>query len=274
MKTPISYYGGKQNLIREILPLIPSHKQYVEPFIGGAAVLFAKRPSEHEVINDFDNRLITFWKVLKYDFHSLQSRIRDTLHSESQYKESKHILKNMSEYSDLDIAWAYWVNTQMAFSFKLLGGFAFEQTDGRVKLALNKKIQFTDRLRQRLQKVEIFNRDAIDLIKRKDSKNTFFYLDPPYAESDCGTYDKLKEVYYRLLDLLPSLKGKWLMSSYPSQQLTDLRKECGWHHKDIDQNLSVSGKHTIGKRKVECLTYNYELNCKQQSIFDVIREVS
>jgi DNA adenine methylase len=230
-------------------------------------MIFAKKPSEHEVINDFDNRLITFWKVLQSDFYALQSKIQNTLHSEKQYKDSKHILKNMDDFSDLDIAWAYWVNTQMAFSFKLLGGFAFEQTDGRSKLAHNKKIAFKDVLQKRLHKVEIFNRDAIDLIKRKDCSTNFIYLDPPYAESDCGTYNKLKDVYYRLLDLLPTLKSQWLMSSYPSDQLTTLRAEYGWNSKDIVQNLSVSGKHTLGKTKTECLTWNYNLNITQTSLF-------
>ena len=38
MKTPISYYGGKQTLLKHILPLIPNHKLYTEAFCGGAAV--------------------------------------------------------------------------------------------------------------------------------------------------------------------------------------------------------------------------------------------
>lgn len=38
MKTPISYYGGKQKLISKILPLLPEHTLYTEPFIGGGAV--------------------------------------------------------------------------------------------------------------------------------------------------------------------------------------------------------------------------------------------
>ncbi len=38
MKTPITYYGGKQTLLRHILPLIPDHVSYTEAFAGGAAV--------------------------------------------------------------------------------------------------------------------------------------------------------------------------------------------------------------------------------------------
>lgn len=42
MKTPIAYYGGKQNLVSEILPLFPEHIQYVEPFTGGGRTVFFK----------------------------------------------------------------------------------------------------------------------------------------------------------------------------------------------------------------------------------------
>lgn len=54
MRTPISYYGGKQTMLKHILPLIPRHRIYTEAFCGGAAVLFAKRPAEAEVINDIN----------------------------------------------------------------------------------------------------------------------------------------------------------------------------------------------------------------------------
>ena len=37
MKTPITYYGGKQGMLKDILPLIPEHNTYTEAFAGGAA---------------------------------------------------------------------------------------------------------------------------------------------------------------------------------------------------------------------------------------------
>ena len=68
MKTPITYYGGKQQMLNVILPKIPQHKLYVEPFFGGGAVFFAKAPSEAEIVNDINHRLVTFYRALKYDF--------------------------------------------------------------------------------------------------------------------------------------------------------------------------------------------------------------
>ncbi len=81
LKTPISYYGGKQKLATKIISSIPNHTLYCEPFLGGAAVFFAKQPSEIEVLNDVNKQLINFYKIVRDDFVSLEKEIRITLHS-------------------------------------------------------------------------------------------------------------------------------------------------------------------------------------------------
>lgn len=45
MKTPITYYGGKQKMLIHIMPLIPPHNIYTEAFCGGCALFFAKEPA-------------------------------------------------------------------------------------------------------------------------------------------------------------------------------------------------------------------------------------
>ncbi len=265
MKTPISYYGGKQNLVEEILPMLPKHIQYVEPFCGGASLFWKKRKSEHEVINDYDLRVANFWDVLRNDFERLQDLIQNTLHHEAEHQRAKDILQKPVE-DKLLFAWAFWVQTQMSFSHKIFAGFAFNNTPNRTGLK-NKRDLICKDVFERLKTTEIFNRDAIELILAKDSENTFMYFDPPYAESNCGHYEEGKDVYYRLLEILPTLKSKWLMSSYPSEQLSELRILNEWNFKDIMQNLGVSGKHNEGKTKTECLTWNYEYEGQTISLF-------
>ncbi|GAG53665.1 unnamed protein product, partial [marine sediment metagenome] len=56
--------GGKRFLAKTIVSYIPEHKTYVEPFLGGGAVFFAKEPSEVEVINDLDKDIFFAYKFI------------------------------------------------------------------------------------------------------------------------------------------------------------------------------------------------------------------
>ena len=266
MKTPISYYGGKQHLISEILPLIPTHEQYVEPFCGGATIFWAKPKSSHEVINDYDKSVSNFWHVCKTDFDKLNQMISETLHSESEYIKAKNILQGNQDSDSVTYAWAFWTSIALSFANKINGGFAFSNTGIHSKNTRKKREAFDEEVYERIKDVEIFNRDAIDLILQKDTPDTFMYFDPPYAESHCGHYEKTKEVYYRLLEILPKLKCKWLMSSYISEALIELREKNKWHSKDISKSVLVSNKNE-GKMKVECLTWNYTFSGMNLSLF-------
>ena len=68
-------------MLKHILPLIPPHHIYTEAFCGGAAVLFAKRPAEAEVINDINMELTNFYWMAKVCYPELKEQIDKTLHS-------------------------------------------------------------------------------------------------------------------------------------------------------------------------------------------------
>lgn len=265
LSTPISYYGGKQRMVPHILPLIPKHTQYVEPFCGGAAVFWAKQPSPHEVINDLDGRVVNFYRVLQTRFEELQSMIRGTLHSEAEYRWSKSVVADV-EADEVDRAWAFWVQTNMSFGKKIGAGFAFSNAiRGGGSLEANNLVERKALLEgiaytQRLEYVTLFSRDAVELIKLKDSPSTFFYIDPPYVSSECGHYKGYTSAdFQRLLDTLSTLQSKFLLSSYPEPELLAMRALHGWQTKDIDATVAVSGKRKERKAKVECLTWNYSL---------------
>lgn len=58
-------------MVNTILPLIPVHKVYVEPFFGGGAIFFAKEQSQAEIINDLNGEIVNFYKVVCTDFWRL-----------------------------------------------------------------------------------------------------------------------------------------------------------------------------------------------------------
>ena len=88
LKTPITYWGGKQTLLHEILPLIPEHTTYCEPFFGGGAVFFGKKPSKVEIINDLNRVVINFFEQSESNFEALRGRIRATPHSRAHYMDA------------------------------------------------------------------------------------------------------------------------------------------------------------------------------------------
>jgi len=258
MRTPITYYGGKLRLIKELLPLIPAHEVYVEAFTGGGALFFAKPPSKGEIINDLNGNVTNFYRVAQSDFEELKKMVDGTLHSRALYKEAKEIYDNPEKYNSVSRAWAFWVATNQGFSGKI-GSWALAKNDNKIgKTLANKRDGFTHEYAARLKHVQIESKDALKVIQHYDSKDTFFYLDPPYFNSDCGHYKGYTESDYRkLLDTVISIKGKFLLSSYPSDILKEYIKKYGWYYKEIHQKVKVT--HLTKKEKIEVLAWNYDI---------------
>lgn len=263
MKTPISYYGGKQKLAATIIKLIPTHNLYCEPFIGGAAVFFAKPPSNVEVINDTNKEMINFYRMVQTDFVSLEKEIQISLHSRDIHRRARVVYDNPDMFGELKRAWAVWVLAAQSFASGLDKDWGYDiKKPTTSKKVANKREGFTEDYAMRLQMVQIECTDALRIIRSRDTKDAFFYCDPPYYNSNCGHYDGYSlEDFEALLKLLSQIEGKFILSSYPSPILKQYTKQHGWHTKTIEQTISVANNHgKPGKPKTEVLTANFDLN--------------
>lgn len=260
-KTPITYYGGKINLVSEILPLIPEHKVYVEPYFGGGAVFYAKLPSGAEVINDNNAMVVNFYEVVKNDFQNLKTKIEGTLFSRASYSVALSIYRMPHLFSKLAQAWAFYVGTNMGFSCQI-GSWGYDKYNKCVKAFRNKKLLFNKDIVKRLEHVQIEHLDALKVIINRDGEDVMFYLDPPYPNSNQGHYSGFSEDdFENLLKVLSNIKGKFLLSSFPLDILENYSKKYGWYTKFFDKPLSAR-KSQDGKprgRKIEVLTANYPL---------------
>lgn len=262
MRTPISYYGGKQNLITTILPLIPDHKIYTETFVGGGAIFWAKPKSGTEIINDHNRELINFYECVQNEYVELEKMIRISLHSRSLHNDATVVYNNPHMFPRLKRAWAVWVLAAQSFSSMLDGSFGYDRVGTTSKKVSVKREGFTIDLSIRLQNVQVECTDALRVIRSRDSATAFHYCDPPYFNSDCGHYDGYgRDDFENLLRTLSEVEGKFLMSSYPSDILKDFTAQQGWMTKELEQTVSVAaGTGRPGKKKIEVMTANYDLS--------------
>ncbi len=262
MKPPFSYYGGKQTLAPSIIKLIPEHNLYCEPFCGGAAVFFHKDKtiSQVEVLNDTNQEIINFFRVVQNEFVSLEKEIRISLHSRRLFTDAKVIYNNPHMFSQIRRAWALWVMATQGFASMIDGSWGYDKKKRTTsRKVMNKRNDFTEEFAYRLQDVQVECTDALRIITSRDTPTSFFYIDPPYYNSDCGHYDGYTiEDFKQLLNALSKLEGKFLLSSYPSPILKEYTKANGWYQTSKEMNVSVN-KGGGGKRKIEVFTANYAI---------------
>lgn len=256
LKTPITYYGGKQMMVSKLLPLLPVHKIYNEPFFGGGALFFAKEPVDIEFINDISGEVVNFYRVIKRNFKDLKKEIDCTLCSEYQYKQAKEIYNNSSGRDEVTRAWAVYVLSHQSMFASFDRPWKMSKDRNGARQFQNKKNAFTDVYVKRLENTSIFCRDALKVIKATDTGATLHYIDPPYYNSEMGHYGGYTIAdYTNLLELLSTIKGQFVMSSYPSDILSQYTKRNKWNTIEYDMNKCAG----YGGRKVEVVTMNYKL---------------
>ncbi|HRY33382.1 MAG TPA: DNA adenine methylase [Bacteroidales bacterium] len=260
LTTPISYYGGKQKMLRHILPLIPEHHLYDEPFCGGAAVYWAKKPAKVEVINDLNEELINFYIVVKTQYQAIKELVKSTLHSRKMHAQAWAIYSDPKPHDQVKRAWAVWVLATQGFSSQLSNSWGYDRKKGSMAIKVrNKKIQFTEDLALRLEYTQVECRDAISVIRTFDTPGSFHYLDPPYPNTDQAHYagytvDDLEQ----LLKTLTQVKGKFLLSNYPQAVIDEYCKEYGWYQRCFKMPVAASKK-AVRPTKIEVLTANYPI---------------
>jgi len=259
LKTPICYYGGKQTMLKHLLPLIPEHRIYTETFAGGAALLFAKNKAEVEVINDLNSELINFYCAATMYYSDLKKEIDKTLHARGIYDHAMYVYSNPTFFDPVQRAWALWCLTKVTYSAKLDGTFGFDKAKRTMTKKLdNAKDAFTQVLCDRLEKVTIERDNALKVITRFDTEDSFHFLDPPYINSDCGHYSGMftHMDLISLLDIMVSLKGKFMLTMYPHEDIDVYAQKHGWTIKVVERTISSSK--TTRKKKQEWIVMNYQ----------------
>jgi DNA adenine methylase len=265
MNALLKYWGGKAQLCDKILPLITRHQCYVEPFFGGGSVFFEKPKAKIEIINDINENIINFYRVFTTKYEELKGEIDATLYSESDFKAAKKIWKGAQTANDVRRAWAVFILSHQCINSNFDGGWRMHLNKDTANSFTVKKRRINEMYLERLRGVQIFCRDALSVIKTCDSKDTFFFIDPPYFNVDMGHYEGYTETdFIALLNVLQEVKGKWLLTTYPSEILSEQTRLNQWH--TVINEIHLSSSSRSGKMKTEVFTTNY-IPYQQMNLF-------
>jgi DNA adenine methylase len=259
LKTPVTYYGGKQKILKHIRPLIPEHELYCEPFAGGAAVFFDKEPAKVNVINDLNGELINFYKTIVTNLDELRIEVSKTLHCRNQHQHAWYIYNNPDYFSNVQRAWAVFILSKIGFAGQLSSSFGFDKSDARRprKMRCAKEI-FTEDLRNLLERSTIEHDDAFVIIRRYDCLNAWHFIDPPYVGSSMGHYGGMfnEQGLKELMELCSTLQGKFMLTMYPNDLIKKFVECFGWKIYEVERQVSAC-KAEHRRRQLEWMVCNY-----------------
>ena len=230
VNSPFKWVGGKSRLRRHIIPLLPPHTCYVEPFAGAAWVLFGKPPSDVEVINDIDQDLINFFRVVRDCPEQLIASFEWNLISRAEF--TRLAQTEPGSLSPVQRAHRFYYIIMAGWGGELnYPRFQTSVSDGghgnRLAGAMKTLRSRLEPVHKRLSTVIIENLDWDECISRYDSDRTVFYLDPPYPGNGANYAHNMRawDDHYTLAASLQKRRGKWLLSSYDIPEIRELFRD-------------------------------------------------
>ena len=227
---PIHHPAGKSVLRALIVKLMPEHNTYCEPFCGMAGVFFAKPRSTKEILNDLDPNCFEILKFLQTASEDDWNKIK-----EMNWQVSRtHFDELQDSKPESKAGRIYRLLYLMRFSFhgEINGSFTPSQGVRGFPESLWKR---REAYKERLRGVTILNEDFEKVMRKYDSANTVFFLDPPYMVSlgsgeqpyPGGSAEESKIIFKRLTDLLPSIKVKWILTHVENSEARSVLEKIG-----------------------------------------------
>lgn len=229
----------KKRIVDKYFPKSDTYDTYVEPFVGGGSIYFYKEKDNHkEVINDIDPDIYIMFKGLK-DYPA--KKIAEDINGDYTKKEFEDIKDSVPRDT-----YHTFLRTYLLYKLSYFGrGLSFGKP--RVNSSF---IGYQDRLAD----ATILKEDYKEVIKKYNTPNTFFYLDPPVTESR-GKFGKTD--INELAEIVKTIKGKFLLSLAD----TSIKKELFKDYKIVTIPTKYVGEKTKGgqsKKVKEYLIMNYE----------------
>jgi DNA adenine methylase len=181
-KSIFRYPGGKLKGIPFIKPFWEAinHNEYREPFVGGGSVFISKPLVESSWINDIDEELVSFYKVISRK-SSREKLIKELKEVEINKKNYDYYF-NLKTKNQIEKAKRIYILNRCSFS----GITVWNSFIGDVRYNIKNAQETIRDVGEKLKNVKITNLDFEKIIKEKpyrEGAKVFMFIDPPYVES-------------------------------------------------------------------------------------------
>lgn len=251
----IPWMGGKRRLADRLIPLFPPHECYVEVFCGGGALYFLRpMPAAVEVLNDINGELVNLYRVVQNHLEEFVRQFKWSLSSRQVFKWAQ--MARPETLTDIQRAARFFYLQHHAFAGKVSGqNFGTATTAPAVNLLRIEENLSAAHLRL-ASGTTVENLPWDECLKRYDRPHTFFYMDPPYWETEGYGVPFEWEQYERLAEAMRTCNGKAMLSinDHP-----DIRRcFAGFVTHELDIKYSVANKQGAPKESGELIITNYE----------------
>jgi DNA adenine methylase len=256
------WYGGKYSHLGWLLPMLPKCHHYVEPFAGSAAVLINRQPSPIETYNDIDGDVANFFRVLRDQKETLIEQIGLTPFSREEFFRavSRERPKSDVEKARRFFIRARQVRTGLAQTASL-GRWANCKNTSRAGMSgvVSRwlgSVAMLPEIAERLLRVQIENRPALEIVRLYDDVDTLFYCDPPYVHASRGdskayAFEMADREHADFAGAIKSIKGRAAISGYRCDLMDSLYKD--WRRVEAHAKTC----HSVKKARTEALWMNY-----------------
>lgn len=257
------WYGGKFSHLDFLAPLIPTDAtHFCDVYGGSAAVLMNIGPYPVETYNDIDSELINFFRTLRNQESKLIKAISLTPFSREELAKACEPADNLTR---LERARRFYVRARQTRT-----GLAQTSSKGRwAHCVLTSRagmagavsrwlgsVEGLAEIAQRLQRVQIENAPAVEVVGRYDTADTVFYLDPPYIHSARGDsaaygFEMTNDEHVELSEVLHSIRGRAVLSGYRTELYDQFYAD--WRREDAPVRIC----HSVRQPRQESAWMNF-----------------
>lgn len=257
---PLRYPGGKfyaMDILRPFWECMP-HKEYREPFAGGATVFFNKEKAELNWLNDIDHELITCYEVMQNEIKRI--RLANDFTTEIASPERWREVFDSKPISKYDIGRKYYYLNRTSFSGKLVSAaWGYRPKRSLPPERWHERILPCGKF---LEGVKLTALDFADVIDAP-GKDVLMYVDPPYylpPKHKHYRYGFDIKDHVRLAEILKSTKHKFFLTYDDCAEIRDLYKWANIHNVRffyrVDNSATRGGSRQVG---FELIITNYDM---------------